>query len=208
MTGFYGLPVSTLTRPDLGVVLGGADCLADDLGALAEISGPWPGVVLACNDAGTAWPYRLDHWCSLHPEKFWELWPEGNDEHVGDWVAKRRANGHADGFELWSRREPEIVDHILLPWGGGSSSHYCLRVAEHVGVKRAILCGVPMTKRPHWTGARGGKPWPYADAHWKSWVRHMDKTDGWVRSMSGRTRDTFGPPDAAWLGITKGDEVG
>ena len=56
------------------LVLGGASCLWKDLQALGEmLDGRWPYMVLAVNDSGWAYRFPIDHWVSLHCEKF-EVW--------------------------------------------------------------------------------------------------------------------------------------
>lgn len=190
----------TIERPDLALVLGGAKCIEDDLDALAEIVNPWPGLVVACNDAGAAWPLRLDHWATLHPEKLHERWKDG----IGDWIVERRERGHPDGYETWSRREPNLVDHVVDAWSGGSSGHLAVKVSKHAGAKRSVLCGIPMEEMPHFHDGRNGEPWPYADAHWKSWTRDAEAigwTLGWVRSLSGLTKEMLGAPTRKWLGL-------
>ena len=57
----------------LALILGGADCVWDDLEAVGRLCDVPSAVVLAVNDVGYAYPGRVDHWCSLHPENF-ERW--------------------------------------------------------------------------------------------------------------------------------------
>src|SRR5688572_6460764 len=63
-----------VTQPHYALLLGGADCVWDDVNALESMLGStWPGIVIAVNDIGAMWPRRLDHWCSLHMENMnWE----------------------------------------------------------------------------------------------------------------------------------------
>lgn len=179
------------------LILGGADCLWEDVDRLGELlSRPWPGIVIATNDAGVHWPGRLDHWVTLHPEKFERVCPPGD---TGEWLARRSARGHPGGFTTWSRRADHIVDRLLEGWNGGSSGLFAVAVAHHLGVSRAVLCGVPMDERRHFHEAHGGRPWEWADKHWQVWLRHRERIAGWVRSMSGRTREQFGLPTLEWL---------
>lgn len=184
-------------RDRWALCLGGAACVWGDVRALEEevLGGPWPGIVIACNDAGVDWPRRLDHWVTMHPEKLHVAEPDGS----GDWMARRAANDFHGGYTTWGIRSPHLVDRIIKPWGGGSSGFIMLRIADELSCTRAVLCGVPMTYSPHYHSDHQGKPWKHADHHWRSWVRHWHRIDGWVRSMSGRTRETLGAPDMDWL---------
>jgi hypothetical protein len=185
------------TEPRWGMVLGGASCVWTDVGRLeALVGGPWPGLILATNTAGADWPYRLDHWVTFHPEKLHAADPTDGS---GDWLRIRRERGFPGGFKTWARRAPDLVDEVLEPWGGGSSGHFGVRVFHHVGCTRVVLCGVPMTETGHYHREHDGAPWKHADLHWKSWLRHYHRIDGWVRSMSGRTADKLGRPDMHWL---------
>ena len=186
-----------IVRPTWGLVLGGARELWEDVEALeALVQGPWPGVVVATNNAGVDWPGFIDHWVTCHPEKLHGIDPDG----TGDWIRKRRENGFPDGYKTWGRRAPKLVDEVIADWGGGSSGFFALRVLHHLGCRRAVLCGVPMTKSPHYHGDQAGRDWRHADLHWRSWGRHMHRVDGgWVRSMSGRTAERLGIPDLDWL---------
>jgi hypothetical protein len=171
----------------VALVLGGADCLWDDVrGAEQCASNP---LVVACNNAGVVWPGRLDHWATLHPEEL-------------RWRIERRAErGHPNGYETWTRpyahgmkdRE-RVCRHVLTGWSEGSSGFLALGVALQVADK-AILCGIPMDERPHFDRVGG---WESADKHWGAWLDRAPSIEGRVRSMSGRTRDLFGAPDEEW----------
>jgi len=183
--------------PSWGLVLGGGGGLWGEMaGLLAMVGEPWPGLIVAVNNAGIDYPGLIDHWATLHPEKL-HVFME-NDS-TGDWLKIRKERGFPEGFETWSRRSPSLVDHVITPWGGGSSGFFALTVLHKLGCKRAVLCGVPMTESPHYHQDQGGKDWRHADLHWKSWVRHMHMIQGWVRSMSGRTAETLGVPNLNWL---------
>lgn len=187
------------------LLLGGADTLWDDVEAVEALTGgPWAGLVIACNDAGVAWPHRLDHWATLHPEHFYSLPAATGDQppHPG-WIEQRKELGHPNGFTTWARRERGLVDRLCETWGGGSSGLLCVAVAAKLGVTHAILCGIPMESRPHFNDHHrtGRADWTAADNHWRGWIRAGNQTrmEPWVRSMSGRTRATFGGPTHDWL---------
>lgn len=173
----------------LAVVLGGAECVWDDLEALEEmIGGPWYGTVIAVNEAGVHWPQYLHHWVTYHPE------------HFERWEAERVRLGGPPGYIRWARREEERVDRIAPPWEGGSSGRLAVAVASVLEpVDRVVLCGVPLTETPHFHDRDNGEPWQYADIHCRRWKAQVDKIEGWVKSMSGRTRDLLGAPTMEWI---------
>lgn len=186
------------------LVLGGAACVWNDVRASEErLGGEWWDLVVAANDIGCHWPGRLDHWCSLHPERFTGAkgWLNPLPGEHG-WKALRRENGHPDGYLTWAKRTPTLVDKRLTAFCGGSSGMLAVLVAREVGATQAVLCGMPMDRSGHFaesTVHAGKGDWPSADSHWRAWKRNYDKVVGWCRSMSGRTRILLGPPDAAWL---------
>lgn len=178
------------------LVLGGAASVWEDVRAVETmIGGPWPGLVIAVNDVGSHWPRRLDHWCTLHPEK------------MPGWLKDRTAAGHPDGYTTWARRKSTGIARTIESWAGGSSG--LLGVALACGpleCERVILCGVPMNRDPHFAQSKvhpKGKPWTSCDAHWKSWTKpeFTKRMQGRVKSMGGRTRDLLGAPDPEWLGV-------
>lgn len=176
------------------IVLGGADNVWEDVRAWEAIYGrEWDGLTIAANDVGSWWPRRLDHWVSLHPNKF------------ARWMEQRAANGFSAAGETWGRtgRYEEVVtwDHELHPWPGGSSGLLAVQVALHVGVTRVILCGVPMTPTAHFGESKEsfGPVWYAAAGHWTAWAKHREHLLGWVRSMSGRTKEMLSEPTVDWL---------
>ncbi|MFP3947088.1 MAG: hypothetical protein ACLFWG_00025 [Longimicrobiales bacterium] len=180
------------------MILGGAECLWDDVAELERmVGGVWPGVVIAVNNAGVDWDRPLDHWVSMHPEKFHRECKPGKG---GEWIRRRRERGHPDGYVTWARREvPTLADRQVEVWAGGSSGLLAVAVADILNCPLAVLCGVPMDRRPHYHDVWDGKPWVHADAHWPAWTSNEDRLQGWVRSMSGRTREFLGYPDREWL---------
>jgi hypothetical protein len=186
------------------IVLGGAECVWRDLAALERMAGRWDGLVIAVNDVGCHWTRHLDHWVSLHPERL----VRGDPNHPArwPWVKQRAYNGHPNGFRTWARttsaHRVTKIDQTLRTWGGGSSGLLAVTVAKEIGVTHLTLCGVPMTKDPHFRESQvhvKGRKWSSADSHWKAWLQVEDKLQGWVKSMSGRTRDLLGEPTAEWL---------
>lgn len=150
----------------------------------------WPDVVIACNDIGCTLQ-RLDHWCTLHPEK------------LDAWRAVRAVHRPADDhYETWIRPMPLGVerptshyDHEIQIWGG-SSGLMCVQVALQVGADRVICAGIPLENRPHFNKREA---WRHPSQYRTDWERRKDMgmLDN-VRSCSGWTRELLGGPDE-WL---------
>lgn len=154
-------------------------------------------VSVAVNDSGTDHPNPLDHWLTLHPEKF------------PTWERRREANGLGAGYVKWSMprrprlahepgvRIPHHVDRVIAyRWKDASSGISAVELAlNHLDVP-AILCGVPMdaTQNRH-----HGKAWGQARRYLRGYQKARTEFGDRVRSMSGRTRDDLGAPTAEWL---------
>jgi len=77
-----------------------------------------------------------------------------------------------------------------------------IQVAQQIGCVRVILCGIPMAATPHFVESTVhvlGQPWKAVEGHWRAWQKHLDKIQGWVKSMSGRTQELLGAPTLEWL---------
>lgn len=166
------------------LVLGGANCLADDKAAALALFDP--DLIVACNHAGRDDPGRIDHWATMHPE----LFPM--------WLRARRAAGRPEAGKLWhARHRPTTVGSEPIESWGGSSGLLCVSVAIHLGATHVVLAGVPMDKR----NAHYDKPglWTEARQYWPSWERHRAAMQGRVKSMSGWTHNLLGGPTEEWL---------
>jgi hypothetical protein len=177
------------------LILGSAASLWSDL----QVLGPWPGLVIAVNRAGTFHPDRLDHWVSLHPEQ------------LGGFMAEREAMlaGHdalraAWGpFTTWCQRPHDgtRVDRVeaAIP-GTGSSGLFAVRIAlARLGCERVVLAGVPIDNSPHFYdgGLRSGPGFVPYRPEWRAAAE--EEFGGRVRSLSGWTAELLGRPDPAWL---------
>jgi len=188
------------------LVLGGAACLWDDIHAFWGLHGfdpapgnlvapekPWQGVV-ACNDAGAEWPGALDAWVTLHP-RFWDR---------KGWKAKRAANGFppARAYYAHEAARPPVPDDVtvtdyLFPGQdkSGSSGLFAAKVALiDLGFDRAVLCGIPLTRTPHFFG---GEPWRSAENYRRQWLTVPEEYRARMRSMSGWTAVLLGRPETA-----------
>lgn len=178
------------------LVLGAADCLFHDVQQVAKWAHETRPVVIAVNDAGHVWPGRINHWVSLHAE-FFPVWRLMRDE-----------EGRNSDYETWTRlsnRSKDVpnIDHWLGHWGVGSSGLYAVTVAQHLGCKRVVLCGMPMDSRPHIADHEkyGTDAWPQSevDIHREGWTFHQADRLTDVRSCSGWTRELLGSPEGGWL---------
>jgi len=183
-------------RDDYALILGGAANVWLDVAKVESlIGGRWPGLVIAVNDVGCFWPRRLDYWFTLHAEKMYR------------WVALREERGHPmDGLVTVGKagRNRGRTDEVIQPWNGGSSSlgAVALTSREHLNCSHVICCGVPMTQQPHFAETTEHDPaqdWTAYSGHRRGWERKMGNMLGWVKSVSGWTRDRLGPPTTEWL---------
>lgn len=146
----------------------------------------WPGIVIAVNEAAAYYPGEVHYLVSYHQEKLIEV-PE-----------MRRAMGKEVTF-LACAVGTNKFDLEVQPWGGGSSAMIGVKLAHDLQVPAGILCGVPMTKSPHFHNRDAGEPWPYADDFWQRWENLENRMRPWLRSMSGRTAELLGLANYEWL---------
>lgn len=151
--------------------------------------------------AGVYFPRAFQVWATLHPEFIKQM------------VADRAAKGHPNGFETVAPLESDLGDHAKYPvdrrvayrWSSSGSSSgsglYGAKVAIHDGFDRVVLAGCPMTKTMHfYRHARWQeKPWESFKDFDKGMIESRGQFAGRVRSVSGRTMEVFGAPDAEWL---------
>jgi len=179
----------------IALVVAGADCVWQDIEGALEIVEP--DITVAVNDIG-AYYEPIDHWVSLHPDKFRHVKPF--------WCDLRAENGLHDDYSLWTKVWPYGVREERHKWVDGVTDHYGgsstmlgVEVAvNEVGATQTILCGAPLEETPHFHGFKEGAPWPHADAYRDFWTRREVwlKTKN-VTSMSGWTRRFLGAPDGA-----------
>jgi hypothetical protein len=190
---------------NVALVLGGAECVDADVESLEHLLGePWPGTTIACNDMIWRWPRTLHHAVTLHAEK------------LPDWIKRRQQRGYSNDFVTWTARGHEArgepTDRVLsdIMRSGiseGSSGLLAVQVALELGL-RAVLCGIPMDRRPHFQGSTAEGPfqteYPESDRQKLQgfrgvWESEMSRLQGCVRSMSGWTCDVLGSPDLEFI---------
>lgn len=175
--------------PDVAVVVGGAECVWDDVErarALCAEAGVEPEFFVI-NDAIA---YFSDPCVavSLHPDK------------MVPWFSTRASKGFPAPFEVWchsNRRAAHKLVTNVLKDRGGSSGLLAVYVALHKGYNRVILCGVPMeTAANHFV--RKVK-WVACVAFWRAWELHANEIKPYVRSFSGQTAALLGQPTVEFL---------
>lgn len=181
------------------MILGGGECVWDDVKKLEAMIGmEWPHLIIAVNDIGCHWPRRIDHWCTLHPEK------------LPGWMEARKKAGLPDGYTTWTRenrtrrtRSGDILTtHMKVSaqskLQGGASGMLAVAIAlDELGSSKVVLCGVPMNRTPHFKESKNHKPgqiWPGAQSHFRAWTKDPVKGRlmGRVCSMSGETKKLLG----------------
>ena len=177
------------------LILGGADCLHDDL---AAYGGPVDGVVTA-NDALAEWSGDVDAAVSLHPQYFEQKGWLANRAEKG-LTPPKRIFGHIEGERVIGARGINVpgLEYTEYRFPGqdksGSSGLFAAKVALiDMGFDRIILCGVPMTTTPHFWDAKK-EPWKSADGFRGGWLAVSDEHRARMASMSGWTRILLGGP--------------
>lgn len=184
----------------VALCLGGAASLFEDIDAARSL-GEYDYVV-ACNDAITVWPGKLDVAVTLHPEK------------LADWRELRLANGHPDAkrYLVHGDYVPAWAKLVEFRFPGqgdsGSSGLFTVKVALiDLGADRAVLAGIPLVRTSHFFDAA---QWEAAGGYRAVWEGLRPEYRARIRSMSGWTAHFFGLPTTEWLatGSTDADVPG
>jgi len=172
----------------IALVMGGAQCLFEDIAAAEKLFKP--DIIVAVKDIGITWPH-VDHWVTYHPERL----PKE--------LAERRRAGLPDPGQIWAYQVPrksgiDLPIKALTSTKGGSSGLLGTEVALIVATK-AVLCGIPLDpKQVHYRRPRKGG-WPPGQTYRLAWKAIYPKLKHRVRSMSGWTRELLGAPTKEWL---------
>lgn len=174
-----------------GIVIGGADCVWDDVATARSLVNPDAWFVT--NDMIPLWPERLDYVCTLHPEKLLE------------WLTARAKRKFPQPGEIWTHKalgprgvyRHTITERTTNDWAGSSGLFACKVAIEDLGFDKVIVCGVPLVAdQKH---VVRGKAWNVASQFRGGWNRHKKILQLRVRSCSGWTKEFLGSPDVAWL---------
>lgn len=177
------------------LVLGGGEGLWRDVERALRLG--FYDVVVACNDAASVWPGRLDAAVSLHADR------------LAVWLERRSRAGLPRPANVYGHEEAErefghlpcFTGFVPYRFDGqddtGSSGHFALKVAlTEMGADRAVLCGVPMAPCSHFFDAVA---WTGAEPHKRGWLQSLHHMQGRAKSMSGWTAELLGEPTTEWL---------
>lgn len=158
-------------------------------------------IVTCCGRSGYAWPGRVDHWCTWHPNLLPMLVQKRKDagyEPVGKfWSGIHR--GMKQGANHLKSYKPGVSPMPALEWvkcDGGSSGLLAIMVNLTLADK-IVLAGIPLDpEREHFD-----KPgiWTDGKNYRKTWERNKPLFQDKVRSMSGWTAELLGMPTEEWL---------
>lgn len=214
-TAPFFVPRPNVRAMSCAVVLGGASCVWRDLAVLETmVGGWWPGGFVIVNDLGCVWPRRIDVWATVHPEKLLTRigWRDPAGRRDG-WLGRRLAAGlpvprmlHSimkDSRYKWTWNGEDRL-RKSKQWASGSSGLFAIKAALEAGFRRVVLCGIPMDTRPHFPESIVHNPdrqWSSARSHWNAWTTTAvePRLRATTRSLSGRTRATFGAPTLDWI---------
>ncbi len=179
-------PSRTESRADVAICVGGGnDPLAEYEAAATMCRESGKTVAnFVCNDTLSVFPYTVHHGVTLHPDK-WQ-----------HWRTLRERGGYAMPERLWAHRSYTNFSDWTKDWQG-SSGLFMIKIARELGYTHIIAAGIPMTvegnhfaRGQHWNAAFGFR---------KGWARVQGSLRPFLRSMSGWTREHFGPPDPVWI---------
>ena len=174
--------------------------------------------VIAINGAGMHYLNHIDYWVSLHGEHLLEWIPRRLAEGGNGDVSVHGSFGVGNGYENpWESNGITLVRE-QRPNPGGGSAHAAVDIArEKWGIDRFTLAGCPLTgllRVPYGgigdTNSSGvtcptvngfSKPNQEAGfpAYRRGWINQYKQLKDIVRSLSGWTREKYGPPTIEWM---------
>ena len=170
----------------IALVLGGATSLQGDIQRAKKLCDD--PIIIAVNDAGLDYEFKVDHWTSMHPFLLEKL------------IKERRKRGLREAGKLWAPRHistPEGFDFGRVSSWGGSSGLLAVTLAFDLKIDKVILCGIPMSPE----GAHYFSPkrlWNDASQYKAAWKRNFHLMEGKVKSFSGWTAELLGKPSKEW----------
>jgi hypothetical protein len=162
------------------------DTVALILGGSAEVFTEYVEALKLCAAAGMIedFPDLLENGVTLHPEKL-----------LG-WLSRREAAGRARPAIMWAHRGFADVNQWTRDWSG-SVGLFAVKIAREEQFRKIICCGIPMTiEAGHF---KRKTKWVAAGGFQRGWNSHERELLPFVRSMSGWTKEKFGPPTIEWL---------
>lgn len=171
------------------LVIGSAKCVWEDL---RRYDHKHQGDRMGVNEMLQFFPGILQHGITLHPEKLpaWRFLPDQQAEKEH----RPRMKVHSN-HDVWPQH---LVDYVWpIHRDGGTSGIFGAIVGLLMGYSRVILAGIPCDRSPR-----------FFDPYWKmhslfgsetannEWQMIKEVFQGRVTSLSGRTKDILGGPDA------------
>ena len=169
------------------LVLGSAECLWRDLERVKSL-GLGSSQILAVNHAGVAFGGRIDHWASLHPDRF------------QDWRAERARMEDCITYAPWLPAGGRVDTCLTERWFGGSGLYAVQIALETLDAPRIVLAGIPLDGGPYFfkTNQRFGSG-AALDRYRAAWTAAAYFFEDRVRSLSGWSRQLLGAPSGDWL---------
>jgi hypothetical protein len=169
----------------LAIVVGGAECVWDDLAEVRAMCTEHnvAYTLYVCNDMIELFP-EVAIGVTLHVDK------------IQRWMANRAAKGYPNLTHIWAHRHHHLIFRHTHDWGG-SVGLFGVKVAREAGHDKVVICGVPMDMDAnHFVRhQRWGQCLPFRGA----WNRHKVELAPYLRSMSGWTAEQFGKVELEWL---------
>lgn len=168
------------------LIVGGADCVFDDVEAALSLS-EFEDVIVVKRML-PVWRGPVTAFASLHPDT------------VANAVRARDRAGLPMGFDIYTNKRPQgarALDIKVIPDLRGSSGLFAVAAAlQYPRIDRIVLCGVPIDSRPHFDRS---KNWDHFLHYRQGWTQNIGMLKQRVRSMSGWTSTLLGKPTEQWL---------
>lgn len=176
------------------LILGPAPCLFDDLKALGALSSDvGPDETMSVNFSWLAAPWPIEHMCSLEAAVLPHF--KALARHIaGNPRLPIVTHGGHPGDPA------DVVWHIEQQ--RGTSGLFAIFIGIAMGFSKIVAAGLPLDSSGHFFDTPETRRWGDYDrlppASVSVWRAAAERWPDRVRSLSGRTADWFGRPDAAW----------
>lgn len=167
---------------DTLLIVGGAPCVWDDLESWWELEHPHDVCII--NDVGELFPCDFKHAFSYHAQLLVDHKYKNTTHHS---INNKRPSGID---YTWRMRDT-----------GGSSSFMAVQCAlAYWGYSKVVCVGIPIDNTGHAPGLPPtGDENRFAETFLRPWIRRHEEFKDSLRSMSGNTREIYGPPTEEWL---------
>lgn len=172
----------------LAIVLGGADCVLDDLASARA----------DCDRYGLTPSYFVvNDMIPEFPDPCVAVTVHANNPlKLPVWLAKRARNGFPTPRSIWTHQKDPASTNVAEDWHGSSGLHAFV-VARRMGFERVVFCGVPMN--PDGGHFKRHDTFIAAGAFRKAWEKRVRLIQPFARSYSGWTAELLGAPDEGFF---------